>query len=469
MILLLAPLAFAASAELNPGDDVASYTASLAAGDEILLNTGTYTLTSALEWQGAGTEASPVKITAKGGPVVLELPKGYEVAYLHDASYFEITGITFSQGDEGQTSYGLYAKTVDHITIRDCVFGPTKNTAVYFDGNNSAITFEHNEIAHTTDGNGLYIGCSDASCWTQDSSFQNNWIHDIGGTYNYGLYLANGGQGNILADNVIYNNAYRGLTVHSTEYGDPNLVDGNAIWNVGDAGLLVRGPSVVQNNLIFNVVGKGLYSGDNDRGTLENAAISHNTVFNTTDWGIYIEDWAGRKGMVLANNAVANTTGYGLTVHDGGVDDQNYLSHNVVSGLVQNLTLYAGTDSPVIPGGGALDFTDPTGWNFYPTSGSALVNAGDATSNAYVPATDFNGAPRNGDSPDAGAYERASDENPGWVLQEGFKDVGELNTGTGDVVGGGCCKGGDKGAAEAAGLLPFGLLALGGARRRRVR
>jgi hypothetical protein len=231
--------------------------------------------------------------------------------------------------------------------------------------------------------------------------------------------------------------------------------------------MLVRGPAVVQNNVLFNLGGNGIYSGDNDRGTLSDAAISHNTVYNSAGWGVYLEGWSGREGMVLANNAIANTIGYGLYVLDGGVDATNYISHNVVSGLVDNMELYSGTDAPVVPGGGDADFVDPISWDFYPSNGSLLVNAADPASQAYVPGTDFNGAARNGETPDAGAYERSGDDNPGWVIAEGYKAVGELDEGTDDVVGGGCCKK-EGGAEDTAALLPFALFAIGRARRRRA-
>lgn len=466
LLLLSLPAALAASVELNPGDDVAALTASLAAGDEILFNPGTYPIASYLDWHGKGSESQPIVLKAKGGEVILEFSGSNEILYLHDAQYLRIDGITFAMtSDNTNGPYAMYMADTSHVSITNCVFGPAYH-GVYIDGDNTDLAFEHNEVMGTTDGHGVYIGCSDASCWTQDSTFLNNWIHDLGGSYAYGLYLANGGQGNTIADNVIYNVAYRGMAVNSTESGDVNLVEGNAIWNIGETGLLVRGGSIVQNNVIFNTTtGAGLYSGDNERGTLAYASISHNTVYNTGGYAGYVESWAGREGMVLANNAFCNPTGYGLYAADAGIDADNYISHNVVTGLVQHFELYDGTDTPIIPGGGALDFLDPEGWNFYPSASSALVNAADPGSAAFVPPDDFNGAARNGESPDAGAYERSGDQNPGWLLQEGYKTVGELNDGDDDVVGGGCC--GKKGSAEEALLLlPFASFFALRARRR---
>lgn len=463
-LLVSSLAASAASVELNPGDDVAALTASLTAGDEIVFYAGTYPIAEAIEWTGAGTEAAPITLRASGGAVVLDFSGSYEVVYLHDAAYIDIDGITFAPGATNKNNpYALYLENADHVSITNCRFGPA-GKGVYLNGDNTALTFDHNEVLGTTDNHGVYVGCSDASCWTQDSSFTNNWIHDVGGEYSYLFYLANGGQNNLILDNVLYGTDYRGMAVNSTEYGDPNLVQGNAIWNTGESGLLVRGPSLVQNNVVFNTGRYGIYTGDNDRATLTNAVISHNTVYDTADYALYMESWSGREGMVLANNALCNTTGYGLGIADGGVDDQAYLAHNVVSGLVTRLEQYAGNDTPVIPGGGDGDFLDPESWNFYPSNGSSLVHAADPASAAWVPETDFNGAPRNGDAPDAGAYERSGETNPGWLFQEGFKTVGDLAEDSPDVVGG-CCKG-KGGGTESALFAPFLLLALRCARSR---
>ena len=59
----------------------------------------------------------------------------------------------------------------------------------------------------------------------------------------------------------------------------------------------------------------------------------------------------------------------------------------------------------VVPGGGYADFVDTENWDFYPNGDSDLVNSGDPSSEAWVPETDFNGVPRDGDAPDVGAYE----------------------------------------------------------------
>ena len=64
---------------------------------------------------------------------------------------------------------------------------------------------------------------------------------------------------------------------------------------------------------------------------------------------------------------------------------------------------------------------DPDNWDFWPASGSPLIGAADA---AYAPNKDFNGMSRQGPF-DVGAYETESlMSNPGWPIQDSFKDSG---------------------------------------------
>lgn len=259
---------------------------------------------------------------------------------------------------------------------------------------------------------------------------------------------------------MIYNTGYRGMRVDSTEYGEPNIVQGNVIWNANEVGLDVRGASRVRNNLVFNITGIGIKSAGNDRNTYEDAVISHNTVVNTKAYAGSFEDQAANTN-VIANNVFCNPTGYGMYVEDvsdTAITDYGYISHNVVCGLVDVPDAILDT---ILPGGGYTDYIDQEGWNFYPAIGSTLIDAGDPAGDAWVPDTDFNDAPREGDAPDIGAYEWSGESNPGWAIQEDFKETG-YNANPGEEVGGGCC--GDDGEKSAALLLP--LLGLGTLRRR---
>lgn len=466
MILLFSLAAQAATVDVYPGDDIVSLTASLNAGDEFVFHDGTYALASYPTWTGLGTADAPIVLRAADGATpILEVASGWVVATVNASTFLEIRGLRFQFAStwEADSYIGLYIDESSDITLTDCTITQVAGALLYVTGNSSRLTITGNHLYGNLEGHGIYLGCSDASCWVSDSTLSQNWIHDVAYEYGSGIHLDQGGQGNTLADNVIYDIGYRALSVYSTEGGEPNVVEGNAIWNAYDVGINVRGSALVRNNVVFNIDGLGIKSEDNGRDTLDDVVISFNTVTNTTGYGVSIADWVGRSGNVLANNAVCNPTGYGVSYEDSadtGTADTSVLRHNVVCGLVDGLDAL---DGSFLAGGGYDDFSDAEGWDFYPSSGSNLVNAGDPAGETWVPETDFNGVARQGDAPDVGAYERTDSSNPGWDFQEGFKSL-ELSSGGGEEVGG-CCDSKDK--SSAALILP--LLSLGWLGRRRHR
>ncbi|MDP2308976.1 MAG: right-handed parallel beta-helix repeat-containing protein [Pseudomonadota bacterium] len=466
MMWMLVSSALAASVQLSPGDDVATRTAALQPGDEVVFSAGTYSLAGPVTWAGLGTASAPIVIRGDGD-VVLELQAGWVVVYMTASTFVEIRNLTFRGGAGNSEGYtGLYIDNSSDITIEDVEVGPVSGTALVLSGNNARIHVSRAHLHDTTDGNGVYAGCSDASCWTEDSTFSNLWIHDIGGESN-GFELEPGCQGVTLADSVVYRATAWGIVTDSAEYGERNTVEGNAVWETTSGGIYSRGSALIRNNLVFNSAGVGMRLSDGDRGTAQDTVVSFNTIADTTGSAVEIHDWAGYTGMVFANNVIANPTGRALYFNEVGYDDATLLTHNVVTGLVDGLSdTYAGAPDPVWDGGGYHDFVDVEGWDFYPIGGASMVDAADPAAATYVPELDFNGAPRDGEKPDAGAYEWDGGSNPGWALQEGFKDL-EAYGASNDDVQGGCCEDKEPGGGEAA---LIGLAGLGWALRRgRVR
>ena len=463
---ILAETALAASVQLSPGDDVASLTASLQPGDEVVFAAGTYTLPDTLQWSGLGTASAPIVLRGDG-EVILESQAGWAVAYLTASTFVEIRNLTFRAATgNSERSSGLVVDDASDVVLEDIEVGPVGGTALYLSGNNARITVNRAHLHDTMDGNGVYAGCGDASCWTEASAFTNLWIHDIGGDSN-GFELDPGCQGVTLADSVLYRITGWGVATDSAEYGDGNVVEGNAIWETTAGGVYSRGTTLIRNNLVFNSAGIGMRLSDGDRGTAQDTVVTFNTVADTLDDAVEIHDWAGYTGMVFANNVLANPTGRALSFNEAGYDDTTLISHNVVTGLVDGLAdTYVGAPDPVLGGAGYFDFTDVEAWDFYPVAGASVVDAADPAAATYVPATDFNGAPRDGAAPDAGAYEWDGAGNPGWALQEGFKDLDAYGARADDVQGG-CCKDKETGGGEAA---LIGLAGLGwGLRRGRRR
>lgn len=456
--------AIAADVTLSPGDDVATLTAALQPGDEVVFTEGTYTLGGTVTWTGLGTASAPIVLRGEGD-VTLELTTGWAIAHVTGSTFLSIENLTFaSAAGNSESGSGLVIEDSSDITVKGVEVGPVNGTALYLSGNNARITVQDTHL-HDTWGNGVYAGCGDASCWTEDSTLTRLWVHDVAED-RAGIELEPGCQGVTLSDSVVYRVGGYGILTDSTEYGDRNTIEGNAVWEIASAGIYARGSALVRNNLVFNASGNGILLTDGDRGTAADTVVSFNTVADTADVAVEVHDWAGYTGMVLANNVIANPTGRALYFDELGYDDTTYISHNVVTGLVEGLAdTYVGADTPFLDGAGYHDFVDAEAWDFYPEAGATIIDAADPSAGTFVPATDFNGAPRDGASPDAGAYEYDGAGNPGWALQEGFKDVGAYAARAPEVQGG-CCSD-STGTETGGGAAAFvGLVALGWRRRR---
>jgi hypothetical protein len=479
-MLLFWGVAWGATLELVPGDDLVGLSESLQPGDELVLADGLYQVRGQIVWSVLSTEDAPLTMRpAEGAEPVIELIPDEKGAYdndilqIEDSSWVVVEGITFQGSvdwtDDTQNHRGVQIVNSSHVTLSGVTVMQTGDHSLYLAGTNSNITVQDSHIHSTLSGYGVYVGCSDASCWTSDSRLTNNWIHSIGGESSWSVYLAHGSQGITLSDNVIYGSAGYGVYMGSTEYGDRNIFEGNAVWGLSGYGLYVQGGARIRNNILFNIDGTGIYSRDPERGTYSDLIISFNTVAQTTGWATLLEDWYEQFGMVLANNAICNPTGYGLyyempTIDTATPASDNVVTSNVACGLVDGLDEFP---DAVTPGAGYSDFVDVETWDFYPASSdSILVGTADPAGDTYVPEADFNGLARDGDSPEVGAYEWSGTGNPGWAIQEGFKEFGEGREVIEETVGGGCCQ--DDGSGSAA-LLLTPLIAIGALRRRRRR
>ena len=483
MSLVLASLlatAGAASLEASPGDDLNTFVEGLGPGDEIVLGNGQYDVSATLAITVVATEDQPVTLRAKNpGEAIFQVAPNAEGAYpsalfsLNGASHVTLDGLVL-QGDETWTQaednryQGLTINESSNITVKRTTLRELNRTGVYLSGNNRDITLDTVEVAEITEGYGLYMGCSDASCWTTGLTITNGLFHDFSGTDAVGIYLAHGSQGARIEDTVVYGTTGTGIYLGSTERGEKNTLLGNAVWSTVGAGVFVDGDVQMQNNLIFNIDGHGIRTRNPDRDSFSDLILTYNTVVDTTGWAAYLSGWQDADGtVVLSSNALCNPVGYGVNLElvqlDTAIPETpGYVTNNVVCGLVEGLDEY---DGEIIPGGGFADFADAESWDFYPTPSAQLLDAGDPASEAYIPSTDFNGAPRSA-SPDAGAYEFDGEGNPGWRVQENFKELGVERPSEVEVLGGCSCKKNGSSDTGAAALLLLPLLGFGALRRR---
>jgi len=462
-MLIWLTAALAADVTITPGDNVATLTSSLTPGDTVSFEAGTYTIEAPLVWTGLGTETDPItlKPVNEGDEVIIQnTGYGYGIDVV-DSAWMIVEGLTVT-GDANTEKNGYSGIRINNssdIVLRNNTVKDIWGTGIRVEGDASRLLIEGNEVANVGSGTGIYVGCGDASCWMQDSDIVGNLLHDLSGD---GMSLQPGTQNNTFLDNVIFRVGGSGMYIGPTELGPQNIVEGNAIWQSEGVGFYVEGSALIRNNVVFETGDDGIYTRNTDRNGLVDVVISHNTFARTGGYGAYLDDFYDASGLVFANNAIANPLDGGFYWEDAfkevGVPPSAYISANVVTGDVDGYDrlTYPGF---VVAGGGYTDFADADNFDFYPDTSSVLIDEGDAAGDAYIPEFDFNGSARQGDQPDVGAYEYVSGTNPGWVIQEGFKETGVI-AGSGLVgVGGGCC--GGKGGGEALLFLPLLGLGLG--------
>ncbi|MFT6820130.1 MAG: hypothetical protein ACJATT_003954, partial [Myxococcota bacterium] len=448
-IVMLSAILWAASAaavtvELEPGADISALTTAMGPGDQFIFHAGTYELPGQLSWTAVGTEAEPISIrTAGDGVVIFELGDGGHVVRFNDSAFVTFQDVILRGSDDRYDSSnhaGLVISNSSDVTIENVSIEHVGGTGLVLSNDNQRIHVQGMEVSDTRTGHGIQVGCGNASCWTSDSVFTGNLIHDVLGENRYGIEILPGGQGNTFTNNVVYNVGGVGIGVSSTEFGPANTVEGNVVWDAFDAGIRVAGAATVRNNIVFRIQGNGIRSTDQFPDSLQDVVIANNTIVDTSDWGVRLQQWNEKQGMVLTNNAVANPTGRAFTVDSEEWDDGNYIAGNVMTGLVETIDSELGQFTP---GFGYGDFEDAATWDFYPTPSSALMGVGDPAPEAFVPSSDFSDVARDGSAPDVGAYEYTGEGNPGWTLQEDFKGPPTQRT-AGEELGGGCC--GDKGS-----------------------
>ncbi|MCB9691035.1 MAG: right-handed parallel beta-helix repeat-containing protein [Alphaproteobacteria bacterium] len=468
MILsLLVPAAFAISATVSPGDDVGAVLASLGPGDVITFNNGLYELEGTLRvTEAMGEEGNPVRLAAATGATPVLKAGDFSVLEVRDSDHVVIEGLVLEGPEDWMETggAGLVIADSDHVQVLGNEIRNLRSDLLRIVGDTTGLVIRDNHLHDTWVGTGIYVGCGDGRCWMSESTLEHNLLHHVGNPDDQrsGIILDNGCQANTLRDNVIFEITGVGLRVESTQLGDANVVEGNAIWNTGSHGMEVVGEALVRNNVVVQAQGIGIRSGNHENNDLRNVRITFNTVALAGQEAVRLDDWANREGMVFSSNAIANITGRGFRYDSDEEDTTNYITSNVVSGLVEGVdpTLFPDW---YLPGSGLADFADAVNWDFYPAVNSGLVGVGDPASEAWVPSVDFNGDPRNGASPTVGAFQWSGAGNPGWILAEDFKNT-EPTVRIVDGSGGGCCKKNQDGS-EAVLLLP--LLGLFAGRRRR--
>jgi Right handed beta helix region len=417
-----AALTHAETIEITPADDFEVEANALSPGDELILHGGTYLFDGNVTVSVNGTAAEPILIRAADGEtaVLRQATANHNVIEINGASYLVLRGIEVTGG-----SHGIRLISSDYVTIESCNVPDTGDVAISANsgGTYDGLRILHNELHHTNGtGEGLYLGCNNDDCRVANSLIEGNHIHDTNGPgvkQGDGIELKEGSYNNIVRDNLIHDTRHPGILSYSTVgNGAPNVIERNVIWSSSDYALQAAADVIVRNNIILGSIGFQAHQS----GSPSNIELVHNTIVSSDD-AVNVRDVSG--AILIANNAVySQRTAIRLI---SGATQLVTLASNVGEGGL------SGANEGYTEGNGiGVDFVSASfagvpPIDVFPAPGRALIGAGDA---AHAVSEDFNATTRNGTA-DVGAYRFDPSGNPGWTIQEGFK---ELGPGPGDIV-----------------------------------
>lgn len=411
-------LASPASAQmmLGPSDNVEAALNGLSPGDEVVLADGMYMMTERFSFTAIGTESEPIIIrAAEGATPHFNRPNANQNIWdIENAEHVVIRGLTFSGG-----SAGLRVSGATNLTIEECEIFDTEDVALRI--NDGGVTYSRVQIIrnhiHDTGGTGegMYLGCNDDGCRIAGGLVAYNYVHhtDAGDvSQGDGIELKDGSFGVTIRGNVIHDTNYPCILGYSTAgNGEPNVVEGNVMWNCGDHGIQWEADATVRNNIVLGAAGAAMATQPHQENGPSSLTIVHNTFINDGD-ALAIRNPSG--SVTVANNALYSM---GRALFLNGDAGRVTAEGNAGVGSVQGLPGVMLIAGDIGADFGGASFSGSLPQDVFPTMGGVLGGAGVGS---HVTMFDFNGVDRMGVA-DIGAYALGDGSNPGAPIAEDFR------------------------------------------------
>jgi hypothetical protein len=404
-------------------EQIQNYTNALQAGDTLLVVAGWYDMNWNIQDRN-GNSADWIVIMEQSDNVVINGTAYDNVIDVYNSSYVEFKGFEITASNAGSGIDGIKFRTTSHhfiiedLDIHDITgvgisANPGGNTFSY-------LTIRYCHIHNISDvGEGMYLGNHDGLSPVHHCAVEFNWVHDChphkGIQFKRGTYL------NVIQDNVVYNCDEAGIVLYKTDQAsaaDNNIIQRNVIWNCPE-GIFAVGQTDIDNNIVFDC-NYGINVRNYSSWGMEDLYLRNNTIYHCSATCLRLDDWNGATGeMVCVNNACFqdNLAQSAIQAPDGiGIGYVAYNRHYGTSAVggstLGNPPVQEFINPSITPG-----FID-----LYPLSTATLVDSG--TSGYGAPDDDFNLWTRPVNVLwDIGAYERSQGANPGWQIQEWFKEI----------------------------------------------
>lgn len=248
-LLLHAPLG-AAQLVAKPGDALAPLLDAMKPGDTLILTQGTYQ--AGKNWIRNKRGSKDAWFTVKGqdgAKVIIQNNYKENTFSLHNCSFWRFENLE-TTGTIGGDAFKWTGSCSDMV-IENCYMHDMTGCGINCSSVDKMerLRVTRCQIVHTGgNGEGMYLGHNDGSGCVFDSIFEYNLIHDTGGDQGDGIELNQGGLGNTIRFNVVYNTKYPNILVENNRPGKANVVEGNICWNSKTQGIQVNGNAVVRNN-----------------------------------------------------------------------------------------------------------------------------------------------------------------------------------------------------------------------------
>ena len=350
-----------------PFCSIATGVGRLQAGDTLYVGNGTYA--EMVKPAVSGTAASPVTITRWPGRSPTITGTGTYGVSIENRSYFVVSNLAIA----GTVRDGIFVSGSSNIEIR----GNTVDGAgrPYSGGTSNGITLSSTLVSsvtgNTTDhnnGHGISLtGSSSTNTIADNEASFNAW----GWTRN-----ANGisvtSAGNSLLRNVTHDNEDSGIQFYTG--GDNNLAAGNVTYNNGDHG--IDDLNVTGGRLIGNTVFRNCTSGINVEGTSGDYTVVNNIAVDNAVYPAYAGISCSRRaGNIGIWDSAPATTVVDHNLVSLSTAGKMYVFKNSYTSLA---AMRAATGQEQSGVQGDPRFVNSASWDLQISAGSAAIDRGDS-------------------------------------------------------------------------------------------
>ena len=403
--------------------EIQNYTNMLQPGDTLFVQNGHYDM----NWNIQNLDGSSndwIVIHGMGDSVVIDGAAYDNVIDVYDCHYVELKGFEITNSYSGSGIDGIkFRTTSDNFFMEDLQIHDITGVGISANPAGESFTYLTIRYCHfhniTDVGEGMYLGNHDGLSPVHHCLVEFNWVHDChphkGIQFKRGTYL------NIIQDNVVYNCDESGIVLYKTDQasaGDNNIVRRNVIWDTPE-GIFAVGQTDIDNNIIFDC-DYGINVRNYSAWGMEDLYIRNNTIYHCNATCLRLDDWNNATGeMVCINNACyQDSIGQSAIQAPNGIGP-GYVAYNRYYGQSQ-------VSGSALGNPPSQEFINPNITpgiiDLYPLNTATLIDSG--TSLYGAPDDDFNWWSRPYNSIwDVGAYEWSQNTNPGWQIQQGFKQI----------------------------------------------